>query len=212
MSASDSSKPVASIPSDGGHGTIPVLGQPDIVLSAPGSIVQLTPANTVMAVGRHAVISTSEDANLLSQRHAAWAVKDGISLFTRGENKDANRPVQDAGLKLHAASGNVSVQAQSGAFTLTAANAIDIQSTSASIEISAPQTILLNGSGGFIQISGGDITIGTSGPASFKASMKILTGGASANASAPTLARPGALCKMSASKASGAGDATVPIR
>ena len=35
--------------------------------------------------------------------------------------------------------------------------------------------------------------------------------GASANASAPTLAKPGALCKMSASKASGAGDATVPI-
>ena len=54
-----------------------------------------------MAVGRHAVISTSEDdANLLSQRHAAWAAKDSINLFTRGENKDANRPVQDVGLKL----------------------------------------------------------------------------------------------------------------
>lgn len=212
MSASDSSKPASQVPIDGGHGTIPVLGQPDIVLSAAGDIAQLTPAHTVMAIGRHAVIVTGEDTNLLSQRHAAWAVKDGICLFTRGENKDDERVVKDVGLKLHAASGNVSVQAQSDAFTLTASQAVDIQSTSASIEITAPQTILLNGGGGFIQISGGDITIGTSGPASFKASMKILTGGASANAAAPTLAKPGALCKMSASKASGAGDATVPIR
>lgn len=212
MSTSDSSHHSAPPPIDGGHGTIPVLGKPDIVLSAAGDIAQLTPANTVMAVGGQTTITTDQDVNLLSQRHTAWAVANGIALFTRGESKNPARAVQDVGLKLHAASGNVNVQAQQGTFTLTALKAVAIQSTSASIEVSAPQKILLNGGGGFIEINGGDITIGTSGPASFKASMKILTGGASASASAPSLAKAGSLCKMSASKASSAGDATVPIR
>lgn len=212
MSTSDSSNNSAPPPIDGGFGTIPVLGTPDIVLSSAADIAQLTPANTVMAVGGCATITTDQDVNLLSQRHSAWAVANGIAFFTRGESKNSERAVQDVGLKMHAASGNVSVQAQQDRFTLTALKAIDIQSTSASVEISAPQKILLNGGGGFIEINGGNITIGTSGPACFKASMKILTGGASASASGPRLAKAGALCKMSASKASGAGDATVPIR
>ena len=79
-------------------------------------------------------------------------------------------------MKLHAASGNVSTQAQSGGITVTAAKAIDIQSTTANITISAPSSLMLNGSGGYIKINGGDIEIGTSGAASFKASMKELAG------------------------------------
>ena len=92
----------------------------------------------MVSAGGQAAISTATDANLLSQRHAAWAVKDGISLFTRGEAKDSKHPVQDTGMKLHAASGNVNTQAQSGGITVTAAKAIDIQSTTANITISAP--------------------------------------------------------------------------
>lgn len=130
---------------------------------------------------RWATISTPTDANLLSQRHTAWAVKDGISLFTRGETKDSKHPVQDVGMKLHAASGNVNTQAQSGSIIVTAAKAIDIQSTTANITISAPSSLMLNGSGGYIKINGGDIEIGTSGAASFKASMKELAGGGSSS-------------------------------
>src|SRR5690606_33914351 len=106
-----------------------------------------------------------QDANLLSQRHMAWAVKDGISLFTRGEAKDEQRAVQDMGVKLHAASGNVNVQAQVDAFTLTAQKAIDLQSTAAHIVITAPEKIVLNGGGSYIKIEGGNIELGTSGPA-----------------------------------------------
>lgn len=203
----------AGIPAiDGGHGTIPVMNQPDILLSAAGDIASLTPANTVIAAGGHATVTAGQDVNLMSQRHQAWAVQGGISLFTRGESKDTNRAVQDVGLKFHAASGNVNVQAQSDKFTLTAEKAIDLQSTSGSIVISAPQRIVLNGGGSFIEINGGDITIGTSGTAAFKAAMKVLTGGASASTQGPTLSKPGSLCKMTASKAGSAGDATVPIQ
>ncbi|MBI5925448.1 MAG: DUF2345 domain-containing protein, partial [Aquabacterium sp.] len=109
---------------------------------------------------------------------------------TRGEAKDGQRAVQDVGMKLHAASGNVNVQAQSDAFTLTASQAVDIQSTAASITISAPEKMLLNGGGGYIKIEGGNIEVGTSGNASFLASMKELTGGGSASPSSPALGKP----------------------
>ena len=120
-------------------------------------------------------MTVGQDTNLLAQRHTAWAVKGGISLFTRGEAKDSQRAVQDTGLKLHAASGSVNTQAQSGPFTLTALKGIDLQSTGADVVISAPSKIVLNGGGGYVKIEGGDIEIGTSGKASFNASMKLQT-------------------------------------
>ena len=166
---------------DGGHGSIPTMDRPDLLLSAAADISSTTPAHSVISAGQNTTVTTGQDTNLLSQRHAAWAVKDGISLFTRGEAKDGQRAVQDVGMKLHAASGNVNVQAQSDGFTLTASQAVDIQSTAASITISAPEKILLNGGGGYIKIEGGNIEVGTSGNASFLASMKELTGGGSAS-------------------------------
>jgi type VI secretion system secreted protein VgrG len=152
-------------------------------MSAAGDIAVLTPAHTVLSTGQHTTLTAAQDTNLLAQRHQAWAVKDGISLFTRGEAKDQQRAVQDVGMKLHAASGNVRTEAQSDAFTLTAQKAIDLQSTAADIVITAPNRIVLNGGGGYVKIEGGNIEIGTSGKASFKAAMKELTGGASASAS-----------------------------
>lgn len=178
---------------DGGHGSIPVTERPDLVLSAAADISTATPAHTVISAGQNATLTTGQDTNLLSQRHLAWAVKDGISLFTRGEAKDGQRAVQDVGLKLHAASGNVNVQAQSDKFTLTAEKGIDLQSTAASIVISAPNRIVLNGGGGYIKIEGGDIELGTGGPASFKGGLKELTSGSSASAAGPELKKAQAL-------------------
>ena len=174
---------------DGGHGRIPVTDRPDLLLSAAADISSATPAHTVLSAGQHTTVTAGQDTNLLSQRHAAWAVKDGISLFTRGEAKDGQRAVQDVGMKLHAASGNVNTQAQGGSFTLTAEKAIDLQSTAANITISAPSRIVLNGGGGYIKIEGGDIEIGTSGQASFNASMKELAGGGSASGAGPALSK-----------------------
>lgn len=174
---------------DGGHGSIPITDRPDLVLSAAAAISSATPAHTVISAGQNATLTASQDVNLLSQRHLAWAVKDGISLFTRGEAKDAQRAVQDVGMKLHAASGNVNVQAQSDQFTLTAEKAIDLQSTAASIVITSPNRIVLNGGGGYIKIEGGDIELGSSGPAAFKGGMKELTSGSSASAGEMNLAK-----------------------
>lgn len=171
------------VPIGGGQGTIDISERPDLVLSASGDIASATPASTLVATGANVSLTTGADANLLAQRHQAWAVKDGISLFTRGEAKDTQRAVQDVGIRLHAASGNVRTEAQSGPFTLTAQKAIDLQSTAADIVITAPERIVLNGGGGYVKIEGGNIEIGTSGAAQFKAAAKELTGGGSASGS-----------------------------
>ena len=81
------------------------------------------------------------------------------------------------------------MQAQSAAFKLTARQAIDLQSTQASVHISAPQRIVLNGAGSYLLIDGGNIELGTNGPARFKASAKELAGGSSAAGSGPALAQ-----------------------
>jgi len=107
---------------------------------------------------------------------------------------------------MHAASGNVNVQAQSGPFTLTALKGIELQSTCADVVITAPKRIVLNGGGGYVKIEGGNIEIGTTGTASFKASMKELTGGGSASASLSlkkAAAIPG--CPSAAAEAAGQG-------
>ena len=160
------------------------------MVNAAANIATLTPAHHVLSVGGASTLTAGQDTNLLAQRHQAWAVKDGISLFSRGEAKDGQRAVQDTGLKLHAASGNVNTQAQSGPFSLTALKSVDLQSTAADIVISAPSKVLLNGGGGYIKIEGGDIEIGTSGAASFKASMKELGAGGGASGEQPLMPRP----------------------
>src|SRR5690606_23609946 len=128
-------------------------------------------------------------------------------LFTRGEAKDGQRAVQDVGMKLHAASGNVNVQAQGDAFKLTAQKGIDLQSTAAHIVVSAPEKILLNGGGSYIKIEGGNIELGTSGAAQFKAGMKVLTGGSSASGSGPELKGAAAIaeCPSAAGTTAGRG-------
>jgi type VI secretion system secreted protein VgrG len=70
---------------------------------------------------------------------------------------------------------------------------------------------MLNGSGGYIKINGGDIEIGTSGAASFKASMKELAGGGSASASGPALNKAQEIkgCQQKVKDAAGSGGAFV---
>lgn len=172
------------------HGDIATTGRPDIVLSAAADIHSATPAHTVVAAGQHITATTAQDTQLLAQRHHAWAVKDGIGLFTRGQATDAQHPVTDTGIRLHAASGNVSVQAQSATLSITAKQAVDLQSTQASVHISAPQRIVLNGAGSYLLIDGGNIEMGTSGPARIEASAKELAGGGSAKPDLPSLPRP----------------------
>lgn len=160
----------------GGGGTIPVFGKPDLVLDGAGGIGAYTPASVVASTGNTLSFIAGQDTSLNAQRHHTVAVKDGIVLFTYGQAKDESRRVKEIGLKLHAASGKVSAQAQSAKARLNADKSVTIASTSAGITVSAPKHILLTGGGSYIRIEGGNIELGTSGAASFKAASKELAG------------------------------------
>lgn len=181
----------ASIPAiQGGAGTVAAWQRPDILLSAPGGVAAATPAHSVMSAGATASLVAGQDINIQSQRHTALAVKAGLSLFTYGKAQNPQKPNAETGMQLHAASGSVSVQAQSSTASLAAQQNIQLASTTNAITAGAPKHIQLVGGGSGLKISSGNITLTTSGPANFGAGMKILTGGSSASSSL-SLKKPG---------------------
>lgn len=168
----------------GGVGSnVPAWSRPDLLVSAPGGVTLLTPAHSVMSAGATASLAANQDINLASARHIAMAVANGLSIFTYGKAADPNKPNQETGMQLNAASGSVSVQAQKNTLSLTADKAIEFASTTDAITIGSPKNVLLAAGGSSIRITNGSITITTSGSAIFKAAMKELTGGASASVS-----------------------------
>ncbi|AKJ28559.1 type VI secretion system Vgr family protein [Caldimonas brevitalea] len=168
-------------PIGGGAGTVKAWGRPELVVSAPAGIGLYSPANTIFSAGNTASWVAGQDITHNAQRNHAVAVKGGISWFTYGKATNANKPNQETGIALHAASGSVSTQSQSAATKLTADKAVEVSSTQASIQMGAPKHILLTAGGSSIRIEGGDITLTTPGAARFKGSMKELTGPASAS-------------------------------
>jgi len=154
-----------------------------LLISAPGGIGAATPAHSVMSAGATASLGAGQDINFESQRHTAVAVKAGVSLFTYGKAQNTSKPNAETGIQLHAASGNVSVQAQANTLSLTADKAVAVASVTDAITMGAPKHVLLTAGGSSLRITTGSITLTTSGPASFKAAMKELAGAGSASTS-----------------------------
>ena len=124
-----------------------------------------------------------QDINQLAAQNWALAAKDGIVLYTHGKASNGHQPKQETGIALHAASGNVNAQSQSGATHVAADKAINISSTAAGINASSPTHILLTAGGAGIRISGGNITLAAPGTITLKAGMKNFTGGSGVSAS-----------------------------
>ena len=119
--------------------------------------------NTVTAVA-------GQDLQLAAQANQAWAVKGGLVFYTYGKATNASKPNTETGIRLHAATGNVNTQSQSGATRLTADKKIEVASTSGMVRVAAPQHILLTAAGAAIDIQPGNITIKAPGKIEFKAS------------------------------------------
>lgn len=89
---------------------------------------------------------------------------------------DNTKPSTETGIHLHAASGTVSVQAQSGKILAAADQKVTIASTQGSLTASAKTHLLLTAQGAFIKFEGGNIQLHAPGKIEFKASQKNLTG------------------------------------
>jgi type VI secretion system secreted protein VgrG len=167
----------------GGHGTVPAWARPDIIIAAPGGIGSHTPANAVYSAGSTTALIAGQDLQHTVQADHATVAKDGLILYTYGKATNTSKPNTETGIQLHAASGNVNTQSQSGATKLTADKSITVASTSAMVQITAPNHVLLTAAGAAIEIKGGNITLKGPGKVEFKAGMKEFKGPASASQS-----------------------------
>ena len=93
-------------------------------------------------------------------------------------------------MRLHAASGEVSLQAHSDAIKATADKTVTVASTTQSIQVGAPEHVLLTAGGAYVRLQGGNIEIHAPGAVAFKASQKNLTGPQSASLALPLMPRP----------------------
>jgi type VI secretion system secreted protein VgrG len=167
----------------GGVGTVSAWSRPEMVTAAPGGIGTYTPASTLVSAGRTMAVVAGQDLHAIAQANHATSVAKGVVFYTYGKATDPNKPNQETGIKLHAASGSVSTQSQSGATKLTASKSVDVSSTTAKVQVTAPEHVLLTAAGAALRIEGGDITISGPGKVEFKAAMKELTGAGGASQS-----------------------------
>jgi type VI secretion system secreted protein VgrG len=176
-----------SVRNSGGQGNVTAYSQPHLQLSSPAGIVMSTPAYAVFAAGGTTSITAAQDTNLVASGGSSHAVKEGISLFTYGKASAKDKPNQETGVKLHAASGKVSSQSQSGETRLTADKAITVASVNKNVRVAAAKHVLLTAQGACLKLEGGNIMLHAPGKVDFKASAKELTGPADGSVSKPKL-------------------------
>ncbi|MGX9218079.1 DUF2345 domain-containing protein [Massilia varians] len=151
--------------------------EPQLQLSSPAGIVVTTPVDAVLSAGTTSSIVAGQDINIVAQGNSSTLVAKGISLFTYGKATNKEKPNQEVGIKLHAASGKLSSQSQSGPTRLTADKKITVASVTKSVAISAPKKhVLLTAQGAYIKLEGGNIEVHAPGNVEFKASKKELAG------------------------------------
>jgi uncharacterized protein (DUF2345 family) len=174
---------------DGGLGNAVAYSEPQLQLSSPAGIAALTPASAVISAGASSAIG-AQDINFASQRGWYHAVGKGISMFTYGKATNPQKPNQETGIRLHAASGKVSSQSQSGPTRITADKTVTVASVTKDVTIAARKHVLLTAQGAYIKLSGGNIEVHGPGKIEFKATMKELAGPSSVSPELPAMPHP----------------------
>ncbi|WP_253272412.1 type VI secretion system Vgr family protein [Chromobacterium subtsugae] len=156
--------------------------QPQLILSAPAGIANLTEQSQTLAAGTNLNLIAQRDANHTTGRRWIHNVGKHISLFVAG--------VKDkVALKLIAAKGQVQIQAQSDAMEITADKDVTITSCKERITVAAKEEILMTCGGGYIRIAGGNIEVHCPGTVSIKGAQHNLSGPASLNYRMPTFGK-----------------------
>jgi uncharacterized protein (DUF2345 family) len=185
---------------------------PYLLLSSPSGIAASTPANAIFSAEATSSLTAGHDINFASQGNSYASVKNGIHLFTYGKATNQEKPNQEIGIRLHSASGKVSIQSQANETKLTSDKTMTVSSITKSVSVMAKQYVALSAQGATLKLEGGNIMLHGPGTISFKASLKELTGPASADAQGINLpvASKLSLCELRAAGAAAAGDSMVP--
>jgi type VI secretion system secreted protein VgrG len=169
-------KESSSAGENGGYGSAAAYSAPHVQLSAPAGIAATTAASAFFSAAVTTSLVAGTDINLASQGNHSGLVKAGISMFTLGKTGNADKPNQEIGIALHAASGKVSSHSQSGETRLTADKSVTVASVTKCVTNSAKKHILMTAQQAFLKIEGGNIQLHGPGTITFKASSKELAG------------------------------------
>lgn len=176
-----------SVEAGGGTAKVTAYAEPHLQLSSPAGIVAVTPASAIFSAANTSSITAGQDINFVAQGNAFHAVKAGISLFTYGKASAKDKPNQETGIKLHAASGKVSSKSQSDETRITADKTITVASITKSVTVAAKDHVLLTAQGAYLKLEGGNIMLHAPGKVEFKATSKEIAGPANGSVSMPSL-------------------------
>lgn len=171
-------------------GNATAYAQPHLQLSSPAGIAAATPDSAIVSAGNNSSVTAGQDVNALAQGSYLYSAAGGISLFTYGKAGNKDKPNQETGIRLHAASGEASVQSQTAATRITADKAITVASTGDAVAIGAKTHVQLAAQGAYLKLEGGNIMLHGPGKVEFKAGMKELGGPASASPELPRMPVP----------------------
>jgi uncharacterized protein (DUF2345 family) len=191
----------------GGAGRATAWSKPHLTVHGQDGLVSVTPQHHVWVSGTDTLLSAGQDLNLVAQGQWSAVATSGIALYAQGSDA-GSRPVKETGIKLRAASGQVSVQAQQDKAAFAASKAVTLASVQGNVNANAKQHVLLTAAGAYLKIQGGDIEIGAPGKAEFKGAQREIAGGQSAQGPAIALVKAkGKACEFSAAAADASGAA-----
>ncbi|HDC4301997.1 type VI secretion system tip protein VgrG [Enterobacter kobei] len=134
------------------------LTAPGMLLHAPEGIGMVSARALRIASGGESVgIMSGGNTDISAGQSFTVAAGEAVSLLANGQ-----------GMQLLAAKGQVTIQAQSDALSVSAQQDLEIQSSEGTVTVSAHQELVLACGGAYIRLSGGNIELGCPGNILFK--------------------------------------------
>jgi type VI secretion system secreted protein VgrG len=145
-----------------GKGTFPELEEPHLVMASPAGIELTTAQSTHIASGRHSAITSGKSLSIASADGLFASVGKTFRLF-----------VHKAGMKLIAAAGKVSVQAQSDDVEIIANKVLELLSETDWVNVRGKKGVRLHGVNNMVEI-GEKVQFFTSSPVLFHGNLETL--------------------------------------
>lgn len=143
-------------------GAFPELAEPHLVMASPAGIELTTAQSTHIASGRHTAITSGKSLSIGSVDSLFASVGETFRLF-----------VHKAGMKLVAASGKVSVQAQSDNVEVIANKVLELLSETDWVNVRGKKGVRLHGVNNMVEI-GEKVQFFTSSPVLFHGNLETL--------------------------------------
>ncbi|WP_227246693.1 type VI secretion system Vgr family protein [Paraburkholderia caribensis] len=152
----------------------PEFTEPHLTLASPGGIESTTEGSTHIASGKHIALTSGAHVAVAAAGSLFASIGSKLRLF-----------VQNAGMRLVAAGGDIDIHALKDSINLLAK--LNITHTANRITITAKEELLINGGGSYTRWNGGGVETGTDGTWVVHSGSRSLTGPKSVPAEMPIL-------------------------